>query len=55
MNKTCLECESFGPNEESMAAMMESLNAKPGDFQRFNTVEESMAYLNAPDDGEKRR
>jgi DNA-damage-inducible protein J len=39
----------FAPNEETKAAMLESLDAKPGDLPSFFTVEELMADLNAPD------
>lgn len=37
----------LGPKTE--AAMMESLNSKPGDHPCFNSVEELMKDLNAPD------
>jgi DNA-damage-inducible protein J len=39
----------FEPNEETKAAMLESLNAKPGDLQSASTVDELIAGLNAPD------
>jgi DNA-damage-inducible protein J len=44
-----LPFDPFVPGPKTQAAMMESLNAKPGDLPRFNSVEELMKDLNAPD------
>lgn len=44
-----LPFEPFIPGPITEAAMMESLNAKPGQHPSFATVEELMEHLNAPD------
>jgi DNA-damage-inducible protein J len=43
-----LPFEPFIPGPQTEAAMLESLNAKPGDHPSFATIEEFMEHLNAP-------